>query len=67
MGDDIFLAPEITMREEPGQIRVNQGGGVAVEIDDDEPQFGGASNDELPFGAGEIPPEISKTMYHKGT
>ena len=24
MGDDIFLAPEITMREEPGQIRVIQ-------------------------------------------
>ena len=65
MGDDIFLAPEITMREEPGQIRVNQGGGVAVEIDDDEPQFGGAYNDELPFGAGEIPPEISITKVSK--
>ena len=65
MGDDIFLAPEITMREEPGQIRVNQGGGVAVEIDDDEPLFGGSNNDALPFGAGEIPPEISITKVSK--
>ena len=66
MGDDIFLAPEITMREEPGHIRVNQGGGVAVEIDDDEPvAIGGATRGGLPFGAGEIPPEISITKVHK--
>ena len=64
MGDDIFLAPEITMREEPGQIRVIQGGGVAVEIDDEEPQFGRA-NDILPFGTAEIPPEISITKVSK--
>ena len=68
MGDDIFLAPEITMTEEPGQIRVNQGGSVAVEIDDDEPQFvSGVNNEGLPFGAGEIPPEISITKVSKSS
>ena len=34
MGDEIFLAPEITMQEEPGEIIIN-GGAVSVEIDDD--------------------------------
>ena len=66
MGDDIFLAPEITMREEPGQIRVDQAGGVAVEIDDEEPiLFGDTNNHGLPFGASEIPPEISITKVSK--
>ena len=68
MGDDIFLAPEITMTEEPGQIRINQGGNVAVEIDDEEPQFGSVvTTDGLPFGAGEIPPEISITKVSKSS
>ena len=68
MGDDIFLAPEITMTEEPGQIRLNQDGNLAVEIDDEEPQFGSAANpDGLPFGAGEIPPEISITKVSKSS
>ena len=66
MGDDIFLAPEITMREEPGHINFNLGGGVAVEIDDDEPiAIGGATRDGLPFGTSEIPPEISITKVNK--
>ena len=66
MGDDIFLAPEITMTEEPGQLRIDQGGNVALEIDDEEPQYG-AANDGLPFGAGEIPPEISITKVSKSS
>jgi hypothetical protein len=56
MGDELFLAPEITMHEEPGQITINQGQ-VSVEIDDDEPE----QSPQFPFANGDIPPEISIT------
>ena len=33
MAEELLITPEITMHEEPGEIRINQGSGqVAVEI-----------------------------------
>jgi hypothetical protein len=53
MAEELLLAPEITMHEEPGEIRiVDVRGGVSMEIDDDEPDY-------------DIPPEISITRVTK--
>lgn len=60
-----MLAPEITMREEPGEIRIHQHSGeVAVEIDDEEPPTMGQQQ-HLGYGSGGIPPEISITRVNK--
>ena len=65
MGDDLFLAPEITMHEEPGEIRIHQSGGVAVEIDDDEQPIHTQQQAAYPFGPDGIPPEISITKVKR--
>ena len=55
MAEELHLTPEITMHEEPGEIRINQGSGrVAIEIDDDEPP-----------SAYDIPAQISITRVNK--
>ena len=55
MAEELLITPEITMHEEPGEIRINQGSGeVAVEIDDEEPP-----------SAYDIPAEISITKVNR--
>ncbi len=57
MAEELLITPEITMHEEPGEIRINQGSGeVAVEIDDDEPPSSSAYD---------IPADISITRVNK--
>ena len=51
MGDDLFLAPEITMHEEPGEITINPGG---VSVTNDGPS-------DFPFANGGLSSEISIT------
>ena len=51
MGDELFLAPEITMHEEPGEITINPGG---VSVTNDGPS-------DFPFANGGLSSEISIT------
>ena len=59
MAEELHLTPEITMHEEPGEIRINQGSGRVsigpIEIDDDEPNQ----------SAYDIPAQISITRVNK--
>ena len=58
--EEIMITPEITMHEEPGEIRFRSGE-MQLEIDDDEPSgSNNAGND--PF---EIPADISITRVNK--
>ena len=55
MAEELLMTPEITMHEEPGEIRFNHGE-MAVEIDDDEPES------PSPY---DIPADISITRVNR--
>ena len=55
--EEMLITPEITMHEEPGEIRIHQNSGeLLVEIDDEEPE---------PTSAYDIPAQISITRVNK--